>query len=83
MYCTKCKQMLFACTCPSRVSLPPVSLTHHKDGNVGTINPLTGVISAPTQPYHGLRATPHGGIPGTDLWIQPGGLIGRGPYTPR
>lgn len=82
MYCSRCKMMTFACTCGVRpAGLPPVSLT---GGNfTGNITPSTGVISAPGQPFHGLRATATGGVPGTDMWIGPGGLITRGPFTPR
>lgn len=82
MYCPRCKNMTFACACATRpAGMPPIGLTGgHFTGN---INPTTGFISAPGQPFNGLRATPLGGIPGTEMWIGAGGLITRGPFTPR
>lgn len=78
MFCRTCGRMYFACYCagkPTATPPPPVSLTHAGYGLIGTVNPATGIISAPGQSYNGLQVQPLGQIPGTNLVIGPGGMI--------
>lgn len=80
LYCKSCGRLYHACQCGSRPPVPPAPTPLYSNNGtlIGNID-HTGVINAPGMPYHLQKADPFGNIPGTNLKIGPGGIIGPKP----